>query len=52
MANVNRKSAKRLLAAAEKQLGRPLTYQEFGRLLQGDSSVLSKKNRKTDEVKE
>jgi hypothetical protein len=49
MAAVNRKSAKRLIETAEKQLGRPLTYKEFGRLLQGDSSVLSKKNR--EEVK-
>lgn len=49
MAAVNRKTAKRLLQTAEKQLGRPLTFQEFSRLLQGDCSVRSKKNR--DEAK-
>jgi hypothetical protein len=48
MAAINRKSAKRLLETVEKQLGRPLTFKEFGRLLQGDCSVLSKKK----EVKE
>lgn len=48
MAAVNRKSAKRLLQTSEKQLGRPLTFQEFARLLQGDCSVLSTKK----EVKE
>ena len=45
MAAVNRKTAKRLIETAEKQLGRALTYKEFGRLLRGDSSVLSKKNK-------
>jgi len=44
MAAVNRKTAKRLLETSEKQLGRPLTYQEFARLLKGDCSVLSTKN--------
>ena len=48
MAAINRKSAKRLLQTSEKQLGRPLTFQEFARLLRGDCSVLSTKK----EVKE
>jgi hypothetical protein len=45
MAAVNRKSAKRLLETVEKQIGRTLTIGEFSRLLQGDNTVLSKKNR-------
>ena len=49
MAAVNRKSAKKLIETGEKQLGRPLTVKEFARLLRGDCSVLSKKNK---EVKE
>ena len=51
MAAINRRSAKRLIETCEKQLGRPLTFREFARLLQGDNSVLSKKT-KTDGVKE
>jgi hypothetical protein len=51
MAAVNRKTAKRLLETAEKQLGRELTFGEFAKLLKGDCSVLSKKNR-SQEVKE
>jgi hypothetical protein len=46
MAAVNRRSAKRLLETVEKQLGRPVTFSEFSKLIQGDNSVLSKKNRK------
>jgi hypothetical protein len=43
MAAVNRKTAKRLLETVERQLGRKITVKEFGRLLQGDNSVLSQK---------
>jgi hypothetical protein len=51
MAAVNRKTAKKLIETIEKQLGRPITFREFSRLIQGDNSVLSKKNRE-DGVKE
>jgi hypothetical protein len=46
MAAVNRKSAKRLIVTVERQLGRPLTFREFARLLQGDNTVISKKSLK------
>jgi hypothetical protein len=45
MAAVNRKTAKNLLKTVERQLGRPITVQEFGRLLQGDNTVLSDKKK-------
>jgi len=45
MAAINRRSAKRLILTVERQLGRPLTFREFARLLQGDNTVLSKKNK-------
>ena len=44
MAAVNRRSAKKLIETVEKQLGRPITVNELSRLLQGDNTVLSKKN--------
>jgi len=50
MAVINRKTTKSLIKTAEKQLGRSVTTRELARLLQGDNSVLSKKNR--EEVKE
>jgi len=49
MASVNRKTAKRLLETVERQLGRPVTLWELSRLMQGDNSVLSKKNREKSE---
>lgn len=45
MAMVNSKSIKKLLVTIRRQLGREITSQELGRLIQGDCSVLSRKNK-------
>ena len=48
MAMVNSKTVKRLMAEATKALGREPTLRELYRLLSGDTSVLSKKEKKDE----